>query len=302
VATVYTDLIPREVANEAITAAEQESVCLTLGNVIRMSEGLESVPVVSVAPVVDFVTPTYGGRKPMTTIEWTTEQLQPVELAATLAVPDAFLNDAGFPVWTSVRTELAKAIAKKLDQAILFGTDAPSEFPAGGLAALAGAPQSGTGAEEAVDAALSALAAQGVRPSGIASGLAINAAIRQSQIASGLGPVTSEGASMLFGLPVETTVHWLAIAGDAVAGDWSMLLVGIREDVAYDLSGDGVLVDGAGAIQVSAFQDDMTLMRVHFRVACAVAQPIGPGGAAVVPFEFADWTATTVQASRSTKK
>ena len=66
-ATVYTDLIPREVANEAIAAAKQESVCLTLGNVIRMSEGLESVPVVSVAPVVDFVTPTYGGRKPMTT-------------------------------------------------------------------------------------------------------------------------------------------------------------------------------------------------------------------------------------------
>ena len=127
-ATVYTDLIPREVANEAIAAVEQESVCLTLGNVIRMSEGLESVPVVSLAPVVDFVTPTYGGRKPMTTIEWTSEQLQPVELAATLAVPDAFLNDAGFPVWTSVRSELAKAIAKKLDQAILFGTDAPADL------------------------------------------------------------------------------------------------------------------------------------------------------------------------------
>ena len=98
-ATVYTDLIPREVANEAIAAVEQESVCLTLGNVIRMSEGLESVPVVSLAPVVDFVTPTYGGRKPMTTIEWTSEQLQPVELAATLSSRDAFRNDAGFPVW-----------------------------------------------------------------------------------------------------------------------------------------------------------------------------------------------------------
>jgi hypothetical protein len=37
---------------------------LTLGNVIQMREVLESVPVVSVAPTVDFVTPTYGGRKP----------------------------------------------------------------------------------------------------------------------------------------------------------------------------------------------------------------------------------------------
>ena len=116
----------------------------------------------------------------MTRIEWTTEQLQPVELAATLAIPDAFINDAGFPVWESVRSELAKAIAKKLDQAILFGTGAPPEFPAGGIAALAGAAQSDTTAEAAIDKALSALEAQGVRPSGIASGLSINAAIRKS--------------------------------------------------------------------------------------------------------------------------
>jgi hypothetical protein len=97
-----------------------------------------------------------------------------------------------------------------------------------------------------------------------------------------MGPVTSEAAATLFGLPVATTVHWLASTGDAVAGDWSMLLIGIREDVTYDLSTEGVLTDGAGAIQVSAFQDDMTLMRVHFRVAAAVAQPVGPGDSPVI--------------------
>jgi hypothetical protein len=97
-ATIYTDLIPRGAADEAIAAAEQESVVLALANIIRMSEGLESVPVVSVVPVVDFVTPTYGGRKPITSVAWTAEQLQPVELAATLAIPDAFISDSGVPV------------------------------------------------------------------------------------------------------------------------------------------------------------------------------------------------------------
>lgn len=253
-ATQYTDLIPRDVADAAIAAAEQESVCLALGNVIRMSEGLESVPVVSVAPVVDFVTPTYGGRKPITSVEWSAEQLQPVELAATLAIPDAFIDDAGFPVWESVRSELAKAIAKKLDQAILFGADAPPEFPAGGLAALAGAAQTGTNAEGAIDKALSAVEAQGVRPSGIASGLAILSALRASQIAAGMGPVTQQAAGVLFGLPVETTVYWDSTPGDAVVGDFAgCLLIGIREDVRYDLSTDGVLVDAGGVIQVSAF-------------------------------------------------
>ena len=291
-ATDYETLIPSGIAEQAIAAAEQESVVLALGNVIRMGAGVESIPVVSVAPSVGFVSPAYGGRKPITQVEWSAERLEPVEIAATLAIPDAFIDDTGFPVWASVRSELAKSIAKLLDQAVLFGTSAPPEFPAGGIAGLAGAAQAGTTAEEAIDKALAAVEAQGVRPTGIASGLAILAALRQSQMASGLGPVSAEAASILFGLPVETTVHWDPTKGEALVGDWTQIVIGIREDITYELSTDGVLVDPAGVIQVSAFQDDMTLLRVHLRVAAAIAQPVGPGGTPVVGFEFADWTAT----------
>ena len=117
---------------------------LALGNVIRMGAGVESIPVVSVAPSVGFVSPAYGGRKPITQVEWSAERLEPVEIAATLAIPDAFIDDSGFPVWESVRSELAKAVAKVLDQAVLFGTSAPPRFPAGGIAGLAGAAQTGT--------------------------------------------------------------------------------------------------------------------------------------------------------------
>jgi HK97 family phage major capsid protein len=143
-ATDYETLIPSGIADQAIAAAEQESVVLALGKVIRMGAGVESIPVVSVAPSVGFVSPAYGGRKPITQVEWSAERLEPVEIAATLAIPDAFIDDAGFPVWASVRSELAKAIAKVLDQAVLFGTSAPPEFPAGGIAGLAGAAQTGT--------------------------------------------------------------------------------------------------------------------------------------------------------------
>ena len=224
-ATDYETLIPSGIADQAIAAAEQESVVLALGNVIRMGAGVESSPVVSVAPSVGFVSPAFGGRKPITQVEWSAERLDPVEIAATLAIPDAFIDDAGFPVWESVRSELAKSIAKVLDQAVLFGTNAPAEFPAGGIAGLAGAAQTGATAGEAIDAALSAVEAQGVRPSGIASGLSILSAIRTAQIAAGLGPVTGEDESRLFGLPVETTVNWDATKGDAVVGDFASQLI-----------------------------------------------------------------------------
>ena len=245
-ATDYESLIPSGIADHAIAAAEQESVVLALGNVIRMGAGVESIPVVSVAPSVGFVSPAYGGRKPITQVEWSAERLEPVEIAATLAIPDAFIDDSGFPVWESVRSELAKSVAKVLDQAVLFGTGAPASYPAGGIAGLAGAAQTGTTAEEAIDKALAAVEAQGVRPSGIASGLSILSALRQSQMASGLGPASAEAASILFGLPVETTAYWDTTKGDALVGDWAQLVIGIREDITHELNTDGVLVDPGG--------------------------------------------------------
>jgi hypothetical protein len=59
----------------------------------------------------------------------------------------------------------------------------------------------------------------------------------------------------------------------AVAGDWSCLRVGVRRDITVDISSEGVLADATGVVQVSAFQDDKVLMRVHMRLGCVIGQP-----------------------------
>ena len=141
-ATEWSSLIPESVARDVIAAAKDESAVLGLGNVIVMPSGATHVPVVSVAPSAVFGG--VGARKPTSTIEWTAETLQPEEIALTLYIPDAYLDDAGFPVWESVRSEVAKAIGKTLDAAVLYGVGAPTSYPTGGIAALAGAAQSGS--------------------------------------------------------------------------------------------------------------------------------------------------------------
>ena len=167
-ATDYESLIPSGIADQAIAAAEQESVVLALGNVIRMGAGVESIPVVSVAPSVGFVSPAYGGRKPITQVEWSAERLEPVEIAATLAIPDAFIDDSGFPGVgvRSLRACEGGREGARPGRPVRHG--APAAYPAGGIAGLAGAAQAGATAEEAIDKALAAVEAQGVRPSGIA--------------------------------------------------------------------------------------------------------------------------------------
>jgi hypothetical protein len=47
-----------------------------------------------------------GGRKPLTTIEWSAAKLVPQEIAAVTFIPDQFIDDAGFRIWESVRDEI----------------------------------------------------------------------------------------------------------------------------------------------------------------------------------------------------
>src|SRR5262245_66579199 len=114
-ATDYARLVPTAVASEVLASAEQQSAILALSRTIRMPAGITNIPVVSVAPVAEFVSPAYGGRKPFTAVEWTALKIQAEELGCTLAMPHDFLDDAGFPVWELVGAGVARAVRFTFD-------------------------------------------------------------------------------------------------------------------------------------------------------------------------------------------
>jgi hypothetical protein len=91
-----------------------------------------------------------------------------------VAVADVDIQDAGPDLEASGERELGAAVARALDAAILFGTDAPGSFPVGGII---GTAVTGT---DALDKALATLEASGVMPTGIAAGMGINSALRQA--------------------------------------------------------------------------------------------------------------------------
>jgi HK97 family phage major capsid protein len=291
VPTVYEDLIPRAMAREMIVAAQERSVVLELGRRLPMPSGLTSIPVVSFLPAAGFVNPRYGGRKPATKIEWTSQNVVAEELACVLAIPNAFIDDAGYPIWDEVRGIVAGSMAEALDAAVIWGAGAPAGFPTGGIAGLAGAAQTGADAPAAIDAAAAALEAGGVTPDGIVASPAIGTALRAAWAAVSALP-SQAPQQALYGWPVRVTADWDATKGDALVGDWDYLLVGVREDIRFDLSEEAILQDNAGEIIANAFQDDLTAMRCYMRVGIAIGQPVSrQTEAAVVPFEFADWTA-----------
>ena len=298
--TDYESLLPVTIASEVISAVEKKSAVVSVSRTIRMPAGVEKIPVVSAAPVAGFVNPAYGGRKPFTEVDWGTEQIVAEELAAVVAVPNAFIDDTNFPVWAEIRQLVANAIAFAFDDAALNGNGAPASYPTGGLMAAAGAAVTGSGPVEAADAALSELEAEGFTADGIVGGSKLNGVMR-GVMTNFLVPPTAPPPQQLWGLQFAISDAWDYTAGDELVGDYSYSFVGIRQDIRYEMSTDGVITDALGKVLVNAFQDDTTLMRVYARMGYAIGKPLAISGTATAPFAIAQVLANP-PAARSAPK
>lgn len=288
-ANVYENLIPRAMAREILQVTERQSAVLALGRNLTMPSGLVSIPIVSFLPVAGWVNPRYGGRKPATKIEWSSEEIVPAEVAATLALPENWITDAGFDVWANVRPTLVTALSRVIDDAILFGNGEPATFPPNGVVG-AGAPVGGPDALAALDAGFDAVEASGLDVTGIGSRVQIKSALRAEYRAIGATPDTVPTLSYA-GVPIVTSPEWDTAKCDAVVGDWTKLVIGIREDISFRTSDSAVLLDGGGVIIANSFQDNLIALKVWMKIGAAIGTPVAPDNASAVnAFVAVDWT------------
>jgi hypothetical protein len=284
-------LLPRGVAADFISMIEETSVALQLGRVLRMAAASESIPLVAFRPSAKWVTPAYGGRKPVSEIKWTAVEIKAEEIASVVGVPNAWIRDAQFDVEGQVERSLAGAVAYAIDEAILFGNDAPASFPAGGVMAFADTV-SGDNPLDAVSNGFADIEGKGVIPDGIGAGAAIGTALRAAYTEAGALPGVRPAAT-LWGVPVHQSLVFTNADADAIVGGWQYLAIGIREDVTFGRSNDGVLLDDSGEIIASAFQDNLTLIKIYARLGCAVGMPARalPGEAEPQkPFAAVSWS------------
>jgi HK97 family phage major capsid protein len=285
-------LIPQEQAREIIQLLPQTSVALRLARRAPvMSAHQRQVPVLSVLPIAYFVNGD-GGLKRPTKTGWEGLMLTAEEIACIVPVHQSVFDDSGYPLWQEIRPQVAAAIGQVLDGAVFFSTNKPASWPNGvNQGARATLPANsmvvtrGTrpGAEGGISGDLSDLygrvEGKGFEVSGLLLNPIYRGFIRQArntqgdQLAELLGGDVY-GFEPTYGLRGQWPTG--ANSTEGFAGDFSQMIIAIREDLNWLVSSEAVISADDGTILLNLFQQDSIALRVTFRVAMQIAQPVTP--------------------------
>lgn len=295
-------LIPEVVSNEILGGLVNESAALQMFKQTRMSTNQTRMPVLSALPTAYFVNGDTG-LKQTTQVDWSNKYLSVEELATIVPIPEAVFDDIGFNVWGNVMPLLTDAIARALDAAVIFGTNKPASW---GGAIVTDATTAGNVVNRSVGTprtdkaglagyfsdAFGLVESDGFMVDGVIANQSYRGLLRNTRDANGnlLAEVSPNG---IYGVDVKYPMRGLwpvsaAGAAEAVVGDFSQAILGIRQDITYKVITEGVIQDGAGVIQYNLPQQDMIALRVVFRCAFQTANTINyDNGVAGTRYPFA---------------
>lgn len=281
--------IPEEVSNAMIGKATDQSAALQLFTRIPVPGQQVRFPVLSALPTAYFVAGDTGVKQ-TTELGWANKFLNVEEIATIMPVPDNVIADMQLNIWDQALPLLSEAVARTLDAAVFFGVNAPASYPTNVNAAAAAAGNTVTrGTATAaqggflgdLDNVIAAVEEDGFDVNGYVASTLVRRALRSARDTTGqrtdLGRVGAD-LRTYDGSPIAYPMRGLWPTGAAspqlIAGDWSRFVIGVRQDISLKVSNDAVVQDNTGAIVYNSFQQDLTFLRVTFRVGWQVANTI----------------------------
>jgi len=287
-------LIPEEYSRDIITHLPDTSAALALFRHVPMSRAQLRIPAESALAVAYWVSGDTGVKQ-TTKSAWANLYLNAEELAVIVPVPENVLDDVDFDIWALIRPQLVEAIGRALDAAIFFGVNKPASWPAditsaaiaAGNTVAEAATQVQGGIMGDIGNAFAPVEADGFDVSGVIANRTIKAKIRAARSttgeqlaepAEGTGNASQAPNDSAYGVVIRYPMRGLwptgAGATEAIVGDFSQGLLGVRQDLTFKILDQAVITDGAGAIQLNLAQQDMVAVRVTARFAFQVPNPI----------------------------
>lgn len=282
-------MLPDQLSREIIQTAPQSSVVMARARKVPMSTKTMKQPVLASLPDAYWVNGDTG-LKQTTKMAWSGVSMTAEELAVIVPIPDALIADSTVPLWDEIKPLLVEAVGKKVDEATIFSTDKPASWPSAlvpGAIAAGNSVALGTGEDIGVDIATlgERLAIDGFSFNGFISRPGLHWSLVGLRDASGKpifgtpdqnNLVNGVPTASLYGYPLNevTTGVWDPADAVLLGADWTKVVIGIRQDITFQMFSEGVISDETGKVILNLMQQDSKALRLVFRVGFQVANPI----------------------------
>lgn len=280
-------LIPEEVSRDIIQGVTAGSAVLQMGRRLpNMNSKTVSMNVLDMLPMAYWVDGD-NGVKQTSKMAWDKKRIVAEELAVIVPIPEAVLDDADYDIWGEVRPRIVEAFGKKIDAAVLFGTDKPTSWRMGLVpsARMAGATVTATSDIYTdimgVGGVIAKVEESGFLPTGAMGAVSMRAKLRGLKDTTGqpIFKTDMQGATQyaLDGVPMTFPMNGAfdTSAAQLIVGDFSQLTYAIRQDVTYKLLDQATIIDpSTKEIVYSLAQQDMVALRVVMRLGWEIPNPI----------------------------
>lgn len=314
-------LIKEQITNTIMQDTPKNSIVMQLGKRLpNMTSQQTRVPVLSMLPMAYWVNGDTG-YKQTSQQAWENVYIDAGELAVIVPIPEAVVNDASFDIVGEVIPRVQEEIGAKVDQAILFGINRPSNWQSDIFTMARQAGNNVTGGITydtllGTDGLFSKVEQAGYAVDGVIAAMTGRAAMRGIKDDAGrpIFVTDMQGATRyaLDGAPMYFPENgsFDASVAQMIAGNWGQLVYSIRQDIQTKILTEAVIQNPATKeIAYNLAQQDMIALRVTFRMGWALPNPatrLNPDRANV-PFAYieagtpvTDYAATfTVQDNES---
>lgn len=282
-------LIEDAYSQTLLSSAAAASTALSAFPTVSMGTKTVNMPVLATLPEADWVSESATapeGVKPTSEVTWANKTLVAEEIAVIVPVHENVIDDATVAILDEVATLAGSAIGKKLDQAIIFGTDKPASWTSAALlpaATAAGqviANVDGTANTSdlwgATNQAAQAIAESGYAPDTLLASLALR--YRLANIRNADGNLAFQNESFGgFSTYFNRNGAWDGAAAEAILVDSSRVRIGVRQDITVKF------LDQATVGGINLAERDMVALRVKARYAYVLGNGTTSLGAGKTP-------------------
>lgn len=291
-------LIETQVADEIFEGVVKGSKVLSMFKRLpNMTSDKTKLRVLDSLPIAYFVDETNkNGRKNITKMAWDGKYINAAEVAVIVPIKENVLNDASIDIWADVKPRLVEAFYKKIDNAILNGTNKPADWRAGLIPSIVAANKTVTETGKLysdINETMVKVEESGYDVTGLLGGVSLKGKLRMMTDTTGQ-PLN---ATEIGALPRNFVDNgaWDKEASVLVAGDFSQAVYSIRQDITYKVLDQAVIQDpDSGEILYNLAQDDMVALRVVMRLGWEIPNPVNALDETESRFPFASLTPSDV--------